>query len=64
MIYSAVRVAGVKNWSPYSAMMMVSKIVLLSLVSDDDLAKKIALNRSDPQLRWSLVVPAKSVVFY
>jgi hypothetical protein len=45
-------------------MMMVLKIALLSLVSDDDLAKKIDLNRSDPQLRRSLVVPARSVVFY
>ena len=45
-------------------MMMVSKIALLSLVWDDGLTRRFALNRSDPQLQRSLGVPAKSVVFY
>ena len=55
---------GVKNLSPYSAMMMVLKILLLKLVSVYDLAMRFALDRSDPQLQWLPGVPAKSVVFY
>jgi hypothetical protein len=39
--------AGVKNWSPYYAMMMVSKILLLNLVSDYDLARIVEIHSYD-----------------
>ena len=47
-----------------SAMMMVPKIGLLSLVWDDGLTRRFVLDRSDPKLQRFLGVPAKSVVFY